>query len=522
VTGGFALESTAITMQPFGVTTEGGFVPGVRRPDEASEPPELPGGASAFFLNVLVLVTFVAGAALVVYGGILAADGLNWELVAALAVLAILAERADMSLYGDSRVSLAIVPIFATVIGAGMPGLAIVVPLAILASAHGRPLRKTAFNFGALMLAAAAAAAVMPTTYSAGATLNWPQILLPAAIAGCINFAVNTLLVASAIGLSSRTSLPKVWTEHFPWLLPHYVILAVIGTAVVAAHQAMGIWGIAVFVAPPLMMRLSIKQYLDRTTRNVLDLRHAHNQLQRAHEQVTDAMGRLSSAYDGTLRSLSAALDARDSETGGHSARVADLTLAIAAEMGLEKDTDEWRNISWGALLHDVGKIAVPDSILRKPGALTDDEWQAMRSHAAAGYEILLKIDFLETAGQIVLSHHERFDGGGYPRGLAGDEIPLGARIFTIADAFDAMTSDRTYRNAMPAEQALAEVLRNSGTQFDPTAVRAFLSVYQKRFVGTVHHGHLTSAKAAPGEHPELSESLKQAIAEAAGLDGEI
>ncbi len=509
-------------MQVFGITVERGFVPGVSRPDEASASPESPGGASAFFLNVLVLLTFAAGAALVAYGGVLAADGVNWELVAAMAALAVLAERADMSLYGDSRVSLAIVPIFATVVGAGMPGLAIVVPLAIIASAYGRPLRKTAFNFGALMLAAAAAAAVMPQTYATGGALEWPQILLPATIAGCVNFAVNTLLVSAAIGLSSRSSLPKVWAEHFPWLLPHYVILAAIGTAVIAAHQAMGLWGIAVFIAPPLMMRLSIKQYLDRTTKNVLDLRHAHGQLQKAHGQVTDAMDSLRNAYDGTLRSLSAALDARDSETGGHSERVADLTLAIAAEIGMEKDTDEWRNISWGALLHDVGKIAVPDAILRKPGALTDDEWQAMRGHAAAGYEILLKIDFLKTAREIVLCHHERYDGGGYPRGLAGEEIPLGARIFTIADAFDAMTSDRTYRCAMPAEQALAEVLRNSGTQFDPTAVRAFLSVYQKRFVGTVHHGHLASVREAPGEHAELSESLKQAIAEAAGLDGEL
>ena len=509
-------------MQAFGVTTEGGFVPGVRRPHEASESPESSGDANSLPLNALVLVTFVAGLALVVYGGVLAADGLDWQLVAALALLAVIAERADISLYGDSRISLAIVPIFATVIGVGMPGLAIVVPLAILASAWGRPLRKTAFNFGALMLAAAAAAAVMPAAYSTNGTLDWPRILLPATIAGTVNFAVNTLLVAAAIGLSSRSSLPKVWAEHFPWLLPHYVILAAIGTAMVVAYQAMGLWGILIFVAPPLMMRLSIKQYLDRTTKNVLDLRQAHVQLQKAHDQATDTMDRLRNAYDGTLRALSAALDARDSETGGHSERVADLTLAIAAEMGFEEDTDEYRNLSWGALLHDVGKIAVPDSILRKPGALTADEWQTMRSHPAAGYDILLKIDFLKTARELVLSHHERYDGGGYPRGLAGDEIPQAARIFMIADAFDAMTSDRSYRSAMPAEEALAEVLRNSGTQFDPAAVRAFLSVYQQRFVGTVHHSHLAAAKADPGGHRELSESLKQAIAEAAGLDGEL
>jgi putative nucleotidyltransferase with HDIG domain len=193
--------------------------------------------------------------------------------------------------------------------------------------------------------------------------------------------------------------------------------------------------------------------------------------------------------------------------------------MAIADEMGIMRDTDEGRNIYWGALLHDVGKIAVPDVILRKPGSLTDDEWVTMRGHTRAGYEILQKVSFLTTASEMVYSHHERFDGSGYPRGIAGEEIALGARIFAIADAFDAMTSDRTYRNALPAEEALAELLRNSGTQFDPSAVRAFLSVYQKRFVGTVHHRHLSGA---PGGPSELSEALKQAIAEAAGLDGDL
>ncbi|MEX0683946.1 MAG: HD-GYP domain-containing protein [Dehalococcoidia bacterium] len=503
-------------MRILGAPIRDGFVPGKARENEAAR--DIPvGGLNGFILNVLVALTFTAGLALVAYGGLLALDGTDWQLVAALALIAILAERTDLSLYGDSRVSLAIVPIFATVIGSGMPGLAIVVPLAVIASAWGRPLRKTAFNFGALMLSAAAAAAVLQ---SPGSEIKWPDILLPAAIAGGVNFIVNTVLVSTAIALSSRSSIPKVWTEHFPWLLPHYLLLAVLGLAMVAADQAMGLWGIAAFLAPPLMMRFSIKQYLDRTSKNVLDLRHAHNQLQHAHGQLTDAMASLGKAYDGTLRSLVAALDMRDSETAGHSERVADLTMAIAEELGIQKDTDESRKIYWGALLHDVGKIAVPDVILRKPGSLTDEEWVHMRTHARAGYEILQKVSFLADTSEMVFSHHERYDGTGYPRGLAGQDIPLGARIFSIADAFDAMTSDRTYRAAMPAEEALAELLRNSGTQFDPTAVRAFLSVYQQRFVGTVHH-HLLAGGSSP-RRLELSEALKQAIAEAAGLDDEL
>jgi putative nucleotidyltransferase with HDIG domain len=231
-------------------------------------------------------------------------------------------------------------------------------------------------------------------------------------------------------------------------------------------------------------------------------------------------MERLGQAYDGTLRSLVAALDARDKETAGHSERVAELTMAIAAEMGLEPGTEEWRYVSWAALLHDVGKIAIRDDVLCKPGPLTPEEWESMRQHPLAGHGILSSVDFLSPASEIVLSHHERFDGTGYPRGLAGEEIPLGARIFSIADSFDAMTSDRPYRAAMPPEEALAEILRNSGTQFDPACVRAFLRVYQSRYVGQQGRSPSRTAPASVGSSG-LSESLMRAIAEAAGLEVE-
>jgi HD-GYP domain-containing protein (c-di-GMP phosphodiesterase class II) len=187
--------------------------------------------------------------------------------------------------------------------------------------------------------------------------------------------------------------------------------------------------------------------------------------------------------------------------------------------MGIARDSEQWRYTSWGALLHDVGKIAIPDQILRKPDRLTEEEWETMRTHPLAGFDILRTVEFLAPAGEMVYSHHERYDGRGYPRGLAGEDIPLGARIFMIADAFDAMTSDRVYRRAMPAEEALAEILRFSGSQFDPAAVRAFLSVYQKRFVGTIHHRHFAGSSLGRGTRMELSDSLRKAIAEAAGLD---
>jgi len=390
----------------------------------------------------------------------------------------------------------------------------------MLASAPGRPLYKTAYNCGALMLAGAASYGAFRAFGPAADPERWPEVLGPALLAAGLNFVVNSLLVAAAISVSSGKGLREVWAEHFTWLWPHYLVLGGLGLAMATAQATMGLWGIAVFLAPPAMMRVSLKQYVDKTTKSVMELREAHRSLQDAHAQVTEAMERLGQAYDGTLRSLVAALDARDKETAGHSERVAELTMAIAAEMGLEPGTEEWRYVSWAALLHDVGKIAIRDDVLCKPGPLTPEEWESMRQHPLAGHGILSSVDFLSPASEIVLSHHERFDGTGYPRGLAGEEIPLGARIFSIADSFDAMTSDRPYRAAMPPEEALAEILRNSGTQFDPACVRAFLRVYQSRYVGQQGRSLSRTAPASVGSGG-LSESLMRAIAEAAGLEVE-
>ena len=167
------------------------------------------------------------------------------------------------------------------------------------------------------------------------------------------------------------------------------------------------------------------------------------------------------------------ALDLRELETGLHSKRVAAHTLLLARHFF--KGTDDLKEIYWGSLLHDVGKIGVPDAILLKPGKLNEDEWKVMRLHPANGHLILEKLPILSMAANIVLCHEERFDGSGYPAGLKGDAIPLAARLFAIIDTLDAMTFDRPYRKAMPFDAAKAEILRMSGSQFDPEAVATFL-----------------------------------------------
>jgi response regulator RpfG family c-di-GMP phosphodiesterase len=191
--------------------------------------------------------------------------------------------------------------------------------------------------------------------------------------------------------------------------------------------------------------------------------------------ELQQALGDLETTYSTTLWALVAALDAREHETSNHSQRVVRYTLAIAKRVGVpEKDLPE---LGRGALLHDIGKIGIPDAILLKPGKLTEDEWVEMRRHPAIGFEILKAIPFLGGPAEMVLCHQERFDGKGYPRGLAGSAIPLGARIFSIGDTFDAMTSDRPYRKRNTADAARAEVIRCKGSQFDPACVEAFLSI---------------------------------------------
>ena len=192
-------------------------------------------------------------------------------------------------------------------------------------------------------------------------------------------------------------------------------------------------------------------------------------------KQLSNAMGDLEKSYDITLEALGDALDLKDAETEGHSKRVTAFTIAIAREMKVS--AERIRVIARGAFLHDIGKMAIPDAILRKPGALTPDEVTIMREHCYHGYKMLTKIPFLLEAAEIVYAHQEKFDGTGYPRGLKGEEIPEGARMFSVADTLDAIMSDRPYRPARPVEAARDEIERCRGSQFDPKIVDKFLSM---------------------------------------------
>lgn len=226
--------------------------------------------------------------------------------------------------------------------------------------------------------------------------------------------------------------------------------------------------------------------------------------VQQRTEQLRQALGNLEKSYDITLEALGDALDLRDAETEGHSKRVTAYTIAIARAMNIPKEQIDV--IARGAFLHDIGKMAIPDDILRKPGALTPDQVTIMKEHAFLGYKMLQKIPFLQEASEIVYSHQEKFDGSGYPRGLKGEQIPLGARIFSIADTLDAIMSDRPYRPARPFPVAKKEIEAWSGRQFDPSIVSVFVDIpdqlwddLRKQIDAQIHHFSIYAAGAKSG-----------------------
>lgn len=198
-------------------------------------------------------------------------------------------------------------------------------------------------------------------------------------------------------------------------------------------------------------------------------------------KQLQAALEQVERSYEDTLQALGAAIDLRDDETAGHSRRVCGYSLEIAGALGLSDA--QLSNIARGAYLHDIGKLGIPDGILLKPGPLTPDERKVMQQHVQIGFDIVKGIHFLADASEIILTHHERFDGCGYPRGLKKEEIPIGGKIFAVADSFDAMTTDRPYRRASSFESARETIRCLSGSQFDPQVVDVFLSLPEETWL---------------------------------------
>ena len=283
-------------------------------------------------------------------------------------------------------------------------------------------------------------------------------------------------LVISDITMPGMSGLDMI--PHIKELSPDTVVVMISGMQTV--ESAIGALRLGAFdyLMKPFDLRqveAVVKRALEHYELVVAKQRY-ENHLEELVEQRTieldKALNSLEGAYRSTLKALTAALETRDSETHGHSERVVTYSLRLGREYGLS--SDEMKALEFGSLLHDIGKIGVPDSILRKPAKLTEEEWVRMREHPLHGQQILRGIEFLQGASRVVAQHHEKWDGTGYPLGLKAEEIDICARIFSVADAFDAITSDRVYRRGKPYEAAAQELDDWAGRQFDAKIVEAF------------------------------------------------
>ena len=414
-------------------------------------------------------------------------------------VLAGVAQRYPVMLFRSSSISVAFaVKIAAYVLfGTGIALWATLVVAAVNAYTPKRkPARKVLFNLGQFMLSTYLAS----TTYQAVGGHVPPGALVPTFLAvatsAAVYFLAGSSLTSGVIALTSSSRFVDVWMQNFAWMPLNYVATAINGAALALAYQALGVVGALVFVLPLLIAWYSFQLYTTKSTQ----LRTRNQELLLANESLHRATSRLEESHVSVIAALLGSLTAKDRYTHGHSLATMQHALAVARTLGL--GPDEVAAVELGALFHDIGKIGIPEHILRKPTNLTDEEWAEMRTHPLIGANLLGEVPNLERIRPIVLAHHERFDGKGYPNGLKGDEIPLAAQIIAVGDAYEAMTSDRPYRTRLPHDLAVIELRRVSGTQLNPIVVEAFVRQLEIA----------PPAEAQNGDHAALRDSAVEAL----------
>ena len=324
------------------------------------------------------------------------------------------------------------------------------------------PVYRTLFSIASLVLTVKAAglAYVALGGSAAGAVLSPFTIAKPLVGAATTYFVFNTAFIATAIGLSTEQSVIKIWNENFLWSAPSYFFGAFAAAIAAAVVGRGGYWMALLTAAPVYLIYRTYKVYMGRI-----------QDQQRHVRQVSDL-------HLATIEALALAIDAKDQTAQSHIRRVQVYAAGIARALGMSDN--EIQGVKTAALLHDIGKLAVPEHILSKPGPLTQEEFQKIRIHPQVGAEIISGVPFPYPVAPLILSHHERYDGKGYPSGLKGEEIPLGARILSVVDYFDALMSERPYHRAMELEAALGLLQQEAGKALDPRVVNTFVDMYPR------------------------------------------
>jgi putative nucleotidyltransferase with HDIG domain len=443
---------------------------------------------------LLAYIVFVlaTGAAIIVYNATLIQISSLSVYAILLAALTISSDRIVIKMPGrPASVSVSELFIFASILlfGPAVPILTVAIGgLWVSLTQKNRRLYRALFNIAEPAISVWAAAYVFFAVagVAPGSRLSTGMpLIVPATIAMAgVFFALNSGLSAVALALENATSVYQVWRGHAWYLAINYYAAASLATLLVSSGTRIN-FGAVGLVAP--LLALSYVAY-----------REASSRIDEAQRHVAD----VEHLYRAAIETLAIAVDAKDQVTHGHIRRVQRHTLAVAAALGVT-DARELKAIEAGALLHDIGKLAVPDYVLNKPGTLTSAEFETMKKHASMGARILTAVEFPYPVVPIVRHHHERWDGGGYPDGLVGAEIPLGARILAVVDCFDALTSDRPYRGRLTDAQA-AEILEaRRGTFYDPVVVQKFVQLIPE----------LRRSDALSGEAADMHASLVAGLA---------
>ena len=418
-------------------------------------------------ITVLALAGVAGGVAGAIFGSSRDLVGMG-ALVTLIAIGQVLAIETD-----DSSISVTAVGAIA---GASLFGVRIALAAALVAalvdwSTRRSPFHQLLFNIGALTISTLGAVGAFDLVLMLPLGSRRVEVIPAALMAGGAYFVLNTGLLALALALESEQGWWSLWLERFSWMTGHYLVYGAVAAAMVLSYDAIHAYALLVFALPLVLIQRTQKAYLSHTQGSTRKLRKAAETIKEQNVSLAQANQLLRERSTAAMESLSATVDARDSYTAGHSRRVQKLALAIGRELGLSEA--ELDLLGYAALFHDIGKLGIPDSILLKPARLSLKEWGVMRRHADEGARIIERLGFLADAVPSIRHHHERWDGSGYPDRLAGEEIPLGARIIHVADALDSMLTSRIYQAPRPLEDALAQLRAGAREQVCPRCARS-------------------------------------------------
>ncbi len=377
--------------------------------------------------------------------------------------------RGGASIYASSPIDLAGIMLL------GPAAIAFIEAFATLFSEvfiQRRPIMKITFNVPLLIITVGLSGLVYWSFGDTWTSLDSPRFLVPLLVCGIAYYVINTYSISTIIGLSDRKNPLKIWKQNYMWTFFHIFAFLPVGAIIALVYMKAGMWTLALFIIPLFLARYTFQLYVD-----------------------------MKEAHINTVAALTSAIDASDPFTHGHSYRVSRYALILGRAMGLTaKDLEI---LEYGALLHDIGKIAIQHDILLKVGKLSDEDRKTLKQHPSIGADIVENLKFLKGASVLVRYHHEQPDGKGYPEGLQGDEIPVGARILLVADAFDAMTSDRPYRKGLTIDEVIGQFEEYKGTQFDREIVDLFIDRVKNNQLSLIVESDPTTA---------IYESLKERL----------